>query len=184
MTALVEDTDVATALGRTLTDAEGDQVAQLILTASAFVESRTGYRFAPGDYTIGRKARARLTLPGAVDEVTEVRKVDRRDGTAEVLVEGTDYNVRGRTLYLIDGCTCWLEVDFTVTAAVPAEIVSLVAALVASVVDAPAANVESETAGPFQVSYMTSSGRVYLAESDKAVLARYRQPRPAVDTLG
>lgn len=184
MTALADQPAVEAALGRTLTSGEVDRVEPLLLLASSFVEARTGFRFAPGEYTVGRKVRrGRVSLLARVDSVDEVREVDERSGEVTTLTVVADYTTRGRTVYGL-GSRCFVEVDFTVTEAVPDEIVALVAGLVASVVEAPAANVESETAGPFQVSYMTSSGRVYLAESDKAVLKRYTQPRPAIDTLG
>jgi hypothetical protein len=184
MTALAVSGDVAVALGRTLTTEEDARADSLILVASAFVEEWTGYRFAPGEYTVGRKVRrGRVVLPATVATVDEVREVDQCDGSVETLTVTTDYTTRLRTIYGL-GSRQFVEVDFTVTAEVPPVVVALVAGMVAATLEAPAANVSSETAGPFQTSYIDSSGRVFLAVSDKATLRPYRQVRPAMDALG
>ena len=181
MTALATSTDVETAIGRTLTAEETARAGSLLLLASAAVEDATGYRFTPGSYTVSRTARSgRVVLPGPVDSVDEVRSIDRCDGSAEVLTVVTDYTTRGRTVY---GLTGLVEVDFTTVDAVPAEVVALVAGVVAGTLSAPPVGATQETTGPYSVSYISSSGRVFLSASDKAVLRRYVQPKPALDVL-
>lgn len=182
MTALATSADVEAALGRTLTAEESDRVDNLLTLASTAVENESGYRFAPGDYTVERTVRGRrLRLPAKVATVESVTAVDICDGTeTEVLEE--NYNLRGSTLYgLLD---CRVFVDFTVTEDAPAAIVAMVAGVVASsITSTPLANVSSETAGPFTTSYVDSSGRVFLSKSDKLILKPYRQPKPALRLL-
>ena len=168
--------DVEKALGRPVPATELDRVTQLITLASAAVAAETGYRFEPGSYTIGRVVRCgRVKIPAAVDTVTEVRYIDRKTGTSTV---ATGYTRRGATLYRLTGC--YAEVDFTVTDAVPAEIVALVAGIVAATVSGPPVGAESASAGPYSVSYVNSSGRVWFSASDRLVLRRYRTPSAAV----
>jgi hypothetical protein len=183
MAALAVAADVATSLGRSLTAEETTRATPLLLLASAAVESETGYRFAPGTYVVERRVRrGQVRLPAKVATVTGVGAVDLCDGT-ETAVSADDYTLRGSTLYGLSDC--WVEVTFTVTAAVPPVIVALVAGIVASsIVSAPNANVDSVTAGPFTTSYVDSSGRVFLSRSDKAILKPYKQPKPALLLLG
>jgi hypothetical protein len=182
VTALCASSDVEAAIGRTLTADEVARADGLILLASAGVESFTGFRFAPGDYTVGRRPRSgRVVLPASVATVEEVRDVDESDGTATVLVEGSDYTARGRRVYGLGGCM--VEVDFTVTAPVPEVVVALVAGVVAGTLSGPPVGASQESTGPFSISYVNSSGRVFLSASDKAVLRPYVQARPALDLL-
>jgi hypothetical protein len=203
MTALATTTDVEGSLGRSLTTDEIPRASSLLTLASAHVESSpvTGYRFAPGAYTVGREVRSfKIRLPGKVATIAAVRSIDPRTGAATVLVAGTNYNNRGSTLYLIAGYggynwestfavgpararmfRTFIEVDFTVTAPVPDEIVNLVAGIVASTLSGPPVGASAETAGPFHISYVNSSGKVWLSASDKAILGRYKQPKPAID---
>lgn len=183
MTALATSADVEVAIGRTLTADETARADQLILTASAYVAEVTGARLAPGSYTVGRKGRTKLRLPGKVATVAAVREIDQSDGAATTLTVTDDYTLHGSTLYGL-GARCFVEVDFTITEAAPDEIVALVAGMVAATLEAPSANVASESVGPFSRSFVGSSGRVYLSESDKAVLRRYTRPRAALDLLG
>lgn len=179
MAALATAVDVAAALGRTLTTEETNRSVPLLLLASAAVSNETGYRFAPGEYTVERRVRGRkVKLPALVDSVDDVVAVDQCDGSETALVVDVDYTVRGSTVYGLSGC--WVGVTFTVEADVPAEIVALVAGIVASTIEAPSASIDSETAGPFTTSYVDSTGRVFLSKSDKLILAPYKQPRPAV----
>lgn len=179
-TALAASTDVAAAIGRTLTAEESARVDGLILLASASVEDWTGYRFAPGDYTVSRTVRGRrVPLPATVESVNEVRDVDQWDGSAEVIDED-DWTLRASTIWT---SARFVEVDFTVEAEVPEEVVALVASIAANTIAMPAAGVASEATGPFSVSYVSNSGRVFLAASDKAALRRYKQPKPALDLL-
>lgn len=179
-TALATPSDVEAALGRTLTAEEETRANALLLLASAAVEDATGYRFTPGDYTVSRTVRrCRVVLPAKVESVEEVREVDQWDGSAE-LVDESAWTLRGNTVWT---SARFVEVDFTVSAEVPNEIVTLVGAIVANTMAMPAAGVASETTGPYAVSYVSTSGRVFLTVSDKAVLRRYKQPKPAIEAL-
>ena len=178
-TAIATTADVVAALGRSLTTAEPDRATALLLLATAAVEAETRRRFAPGTYTVGRKVRAgKVSLPATVDTVTEVRSVDQTTGTAQVL---TGYTTRGRTIYGLPAC--FVEVDFTVTEAPPAEVVGVVAGIAAATISGPPVGASQESAGPFSVSYADSSGRVWLSASDKAILCRFRQPKSALELL-
>ena len=176
---LAETFDVESAIGRSLTDDEAARANQLLALASAAVEERTGYRFEPGSYTVGRKVhRGKVTLPAKVAAVSEVRAIDERDGTATVT---TAYTRRGSTLY---GLTfCFVEVDFTVTTSAPSEITALVAGVVADLLTMPPAGVTSEMAGPYQVTFGNNSGRIYFSDSDMTVLRKYMQPKAAIRAL-
>jgi hypothetical protein len=175
MTALAIPPDVETALGRSLTAEETPRAVALLLLASAAVEEHTGYRFAPGTYTVGRKPRGgKVRIPADVATAT-VTEVNQSTGAASVI---TGYTLRGSTLYGLKAC--WVEVVFIVTAEVPDEIATLVAGIVAATLAGPPVGAESAQAGPFQMSFVTSSGKVYLSASDKLILRRYKQPRPPV----
>lgn len=180
MPALATLDDVAAALGRSLTDSETDRVTGLLETASAAVEQAAGnYRFAAGSYTPTRVAHRKLRIPGAVAAVSAVNEVDC-DGTETAL---TGWVLRGSTLYGVDTCEREVEISFTVTADVPAEVVQVTAGIVAATLGAPPVGASSEQAGPFLVSYADSSGRVWLSASDRAVLGKYRTPRRAVELV-
>jgi hypothetical protein len=180
MTALAVDSDVEASLGRTLTTEEAARVDSLLLLASAAVSNETGYRFAPGEYTVERRVRGgKVKLPADVDSVDSVVAVGQCDGSETALTVDVDYTVRGSTVYGLPGC--WVAVTFTVVAAVPVEIVALVAAIVANTVETGAtAAIASETAGPFTTSYVDSNGRVWISKSDKLILKPYKQPKPAL----
>ena len=179
MTALAIISDVEASLGRSLTAAETTRATSLLILASAHVEAETGYRFAPGSYTVGRKVREdKVLLPATVATVAAVRAVDQSNGSVTVL---TGFTSRQRTVYGLSAC--FVEVDFTVTAEVPAEVVGIVAGTVASTMAGPPAGAASESAGPFSISYVNSSGKVWLSASDKAILRRYKQAKPALDLL-
>ena len=75
----------------------------------------------------------------------------------------------------------FVEVDFTVTAPIPDEVAGIVAGIVASTMSGPPVGASAEHAGPFSISYVNSSGKVWLSASDKAILGRYKQPKPALD---
>lgn len=173
---LADTPDVEAALGRTLSAEEAGRVDGLISVASAAVEKFTGYRFAPGEYTVSRIVRdGRVTLPASVATVDVVRLIDRRTGVAEPL---TNFTTRGSTIY---GLPCGrVEVEFTVTDEVPAEIVGLAAGVVAATVSSPPVGAEQMTAGQFSVSFASTSGRVWFSASDRMVLAKYKRPAPAV----
>lgn len=183
--ALAAQADVEHALGRSLTDAfEIARCTALILLASNEVEIWTGYRFAPGSYTITRYPDGwlQIQLPGNVATVAAVRDINQMDGTATTLTLTTDYTVRGDLVYLMRDHDC-LEIDFTTTAAIPTEVVGVVAGAVAATLAAPAVGTASETAGPYHVSYIPNTGRLWLAAADKLVLGRYRQARVALAIL-
>ena len=181
MAALAVVSDVEAGLGRSLTTEETPRATSLLVLASAHVESGdvTGYRFAPGSYTIGRKVRdGKVVLPAKVATIAAVRAVDQSNGAVTVL---TGFTSHKRTVYGLSAA--FIEVDFTVTAAVPDEVVKLVAGIVASTLSGPPVGAASEGAGPFSISYVNSSGKVWLSASDKAILGKYKQVKPALDLL-
>lgn len=193
MTALAIITDVEGSLGRSLTVEEFPRATALLALASSHVEAETGYRFSPGLYTVGRKVRdGKVILPARVATVADVREVDQYDGSVAALA---GYTLHGRTLYGLSGprpnrpARQWhvgpmfVEIDFTVTAAVPDDVTGVVAGIVASTMSGPVVGTSAETAGPFSISYVNSSGKVWLSASDKAILGRYKQPKPALDLI-
>lgn len=189
--ALATTDDVAAALGRALTEAEEPRSESLLETASAAVEMAAGgYRFAPGEYVVTRVPRRKVRIPAKVDSVESVTLVD--DFGAETVL--TAWTLRGSTVYgvlpyrasqthfdLGEPCSLEVEIAFTVTEDVPAAVVSIVAGIVAATISAPPVGATSEGAGPFSISYADSSGRVWLSTSDRAILAKYRTPRSAIE---
>jgi hypothetical protein len=111
-------------------------------------------------------------MPADVATVTTVTEVNQATGAAQVI---TGYTLRGSNLYGLKAC--YVDVVFTVTAPVPEKIATLVAGIVAATLAGPPVGAESATAGPFQMSFVTSSGKVYLSASDKLILRPYKQPR-------
>lgn len=178
--ALATTTDVAHALGRSLTTAETDRANLLLETASeAVTEAAGGYRFAPASYTVTRKPQAcQVWLPAKVATVSAVREVDQATGAETTL---TGWTLRGSKLYGVSACE--VEVDFTVSAAIPASIAALVAGVVAATLGGPAVGTQSESTGPFSVSYVDASGRVWLTASDRKILGKYRRPQAAIKAI-
>lgn len=174
--ALADYTAVEQAAGRPLTSEEVSRVIGLLEIASdAVTVAAGGYRFAPGAYTVSRIVTRRIVhLPAEVATVAQVRALDPEDGTVTTL---TGWTLRRSTLYDVDACQ--VEVDFTSTAQVPPAVEAIVAGIVAATINAPGVGVASQGAGPFQVSYADSSGRVWLSASDRIVLRCYRPVRPA-----
>jgi len=183
MAILATITEVEDSLGRSLSSEEQRRAMALLELASAEVLDMTGFRFLPGTYTVGRKVRSgKVTLPATVATITAVRAIDQVDGTVDVLTPGLDYTTHRRTVYGLDEAQ-FVEVDFTVTASVSPMVSGVVAGIVATTISGPPVGTASESAGPFQVSYVNSSGKVWLSASDKSILRRYTQPRPAMDLL-
>ena len=90
MTVLAGTTDVEASLGRSLTTEENPRATSLLVLASAHVEAETGYRFAPGSYTVGRKTRdGKVKLPARVATIVAVRTVDQSTGAVTVLTAFT-----------------------------------------------------------------------------------------------
>ncbi len=177
---LATTADVETALGRDLTENEIGRVSLLLSTAAEAVAAETNrYRFEPGSYTVRRKVHGgRVKIPAAVDVITAVSSVDPETGAPSPI---TGWTLYGSTVYGIAACTA--EIAFTVTADVPPAIVAIVAGAVASTLASDIQGVSSETVGPWTTSYVDGSGRVWFSKSDKAILARYRQPKHAVTLL-
>ena len=177
---LATQTDVEAALGRDLATSEEGRAAQLLATASEAVSAETNrYRFEPGTYTVRRKVHSgRVKIPAKVDSVASVASVDPDTGAPTPL---TGWNLYGSTVYGIQACTA--EIQFTVTEAVPAAVVAIVAGAVSATLSGPQQGASSETVGPWSVSYVDGSGRVWFSKSDKAILAKYRQPKHAVTLL-
>ena len=191
--------DVATVLGRSLASTETLHVSNLILLASQMAAEETNnYRFAPGDYTIGRFLTSRhILLPAASTlSVTAVRKIDQTTGAATLLTSGTHYNTRGRTIYILNGSTSdvrfsfdiprlnplFWEIDFTVTDAIPTEIVALVIGIVTSTFTDPM-TAASNDGGSFAVSRVSSTGKVWFSASDKMILRKYKQTKNALEVI-
>jgi|GEM_PF-3004935 len=177
--SLATTTDVSNSLGHSLTSDQNLRATSLLILASAFVTTHTGFRFASGTYTIGRCLfeRGKVKIPAGTPTGIAVRQIDPYTGTATTLTLATDYTVRGRMIYGVSGD---LEIDFTTNAAVPPVIVNLVAGMVAATMGGPATGVQSETAGAFAVSYVASSGKVFLSASDKAILGPWIQSKSAI----
>lgn len=177
---LATPADVEAAIGRGLTAEETGRVGQLLETASAAVtEEAGGFRFEPGDYTVQRRVRSgRVCLPARVGAVTSVFAVDPETGATTPI---TGWNLSGNTVYGVNACTA--EIVFTVITGVPPKIVALVAGVVAATVSMPTGGAQSMGAGPFTVSFVDGSGRVWFSKSDKAILARFRPPKPAIGLL-
>lgn len=178
--------DVEFMLGRTLTIYEHPHVNSLITLASALVDSETNqYAFEVGSHTVGRVVRnCRVMLSGKVASVDEVRVINKSDGSATVLVLDDDYTVRGREVFFCSGSNYFAEVDFTVDAPIPDDIVSLVAGVVSSTLSDPMLAAANAMAGAYPVSKVTSSGKVWLSGAEKAILKKYKQPRASLDIVG
>lgn len=199
MGTLADISDVEAGLGRSLATEEIPRANSLLILASAEVEAETRYRFAPGDYTITRKMpnNGRFRIPASVDStVVAVRLVDQYRGVVTDLTAYTVHRGIIYGLYLGTGIYGYrpdqsfatlpyrsrlVEIDFTVATAIPEVIVALVAGIVASTMSGPPVGASAESAGPFRLSFVNSSGKVWLSASDKAILARYKQPKPAID---
>jgi hypothetical protein len=168
---------VATLLGRTLTTAEEDRAAALIVAASAAIESYTGRRFTGGEHTVGRfVCHGRVKLPSTeVESVTAVRSLDVCTGEA---ADVDVYLLRGNTVYGLDW-NRFVEVDYVATASVPAEVAAVAAGLVAATVSSPPVGLTSEQIGPFAQSFADSSGRVWWSKTDKLILGKYKLARSA-----
>jgi hypothetical protein len=177
--ALAELIDVETMLGRSLSTEDADKAEMLLnLISSAIANEAGGFRFEPGDYTVTRKVHNKIVrLPARVAEVTEVRSFDRRTGLVEVL---TGWVLRRNALYAVDACE--VEVDFTVTDEIPADIVTI-AALMAVGSLSTQQGVTQSVAGMYSQSYVDSAGRVWFSAVDKATIARYRPVGRAVQLL-
>ena len=170
MAALATTTDVANALGRSLqAGAETNRATALLVLASADVLTHTGWRLAPGTYTITRDVYSpELKIPATTPTITAARRIDPGTLVATTLTLGTDYYVRGNRIRFVSGGE--VEIDFTVAAAVPDAVVKVVAGIVANTLAGPAVGTTQEQAGPFLVSYVNSSGKVWLAPADRRIL--------------
>jgi hypothetical protein len=154
--ALATSADVEAQLGRSLTSDEEERVDALLNAASVRARSRTGRQFTAGDYTVERSVdfRGRVRLPETVDSVSEVRAV-YNDGTTEVIDEDA-WTLRGNTIYNLT-YWCRVEVDYTVSADIPDDIIAAVAAIAASGLSMSADGVQSETIGGFTIRYRDGS---------------------------
>lgn len=181
MTALATNDDVAAALGRPLESAEESRSSALLTLASADVTTHCGWRFAPGTYTITREVNApHLKVPATTPTITAIRRVDPDDLTVTTLTLGTDYYVRGNRIRFVRRGE--VEIDFTVAASVPSEVAAVVAGIVANTLAGPAVGTSQQQAGPFIVSYVNSSGKVWLAPADKRILRPWTVAKPALST--
>lgn len=178
--ALATLADVESAIGRSLTPTETERVEHLLDTASAAaIREADGYRFMPGSYTVQRRVHGgRVPLPAQVASVTSVSSVDTETGVTAPL---TGWTLLGNTVYAVDACTALIA--FTVTADVRDAIVALIAGVVAATVAQPTSGAQSMGVGPFSASFVDGAGRVWFSKTDKAILAGYRQPRPAIALL-
>ena len=203
MTVYATNADVESALGRPLTVSENLHVNALLILASALVDVDTnGYKFAPGSYTVGRNVHNRkAVLPATVASVDAVRRINQLYGTVTPMVLGSNYTVHKRIIYVLSVLSSdsqfhgadaeylynrfiFVEVDFTVTAPIPDEIVALVAGVVASTLSDPALAAANAISGSYPVARTTSVAKVWLSASDKIILRPYRQPKMAMDITG
>jgi hypothetical protein len=192
-TALATTADVEKSLGRSLLAGdETNRATTLLLLASSAYEIEAEYHFAPGSYTVGRQVRkGKVKLPAKSPTVTAVRSVDQTDGTVTTL---SGYTTHGSWVYRLESSLLtrpvrdpyvplFVEIDFTVDAEdspIPPVIVTLVANCVARTLAGPPVGAASESAGPFQISYVNSSGDIYISKNDRLILSRYKQPRAAI----
>jgi hypothetical protein len=203
MTVYATNADVESALGRSLTVSENLHVNALLILASALIDVETnGYKFAPGSYTVGRNVRNRkVVLPATIATVDAVRRINQLYGTVTTLALNANYTLHARTLYVLSVLSSdsqfhgsdaeylynrfiYVEVDFTVTAPIPVEIVALVAGMVASTLSDPALAAANAISGSYPVARTTSVAKVWLSASDKVILRPYKQPKMAMDITG
>lgn len=181
---LATTADIEIAIGRTLTVIETSHAEALaLLASSAVVEESNYYHFAPGDYMISRYVKNnQLSLPSSpTSTVTEIRDIDQSTGEDTVLVLGTDYNVRGNTVYLLSpSYRDLLEIDVEVTDDVPTEIVAVIAGIVSSTMSDPNLSGSMDMNGSYAVSRISSSGKVWLSASDKNIIKKYKVPKQAL----
>ena len=185
-TPLATQAQVESNLGRSLFDAaEISRCTSLILEASALIGQWTNYSFVPGAYTFSEQVADsnQVTIPADVTStVGAVRSTNEDDGTFKLLILGTDYNYRNKKVYLL--CQAdRVEIDYTVTAAIPTEVSNLCAAIVARSLAGSPVGATAESVGPYHVTYSNPSGDVYLSKNNKMVLAPYKQTLPAIQLL-
>lgn len=176
MAALASQSDVEASLGRSLTSTEETRVDRLLAGASLLARQIARRPFEAGDYSVGRIVRGNTVRIPEAGTVTEVRAIDC-EGVVTTLVADTDYTARGKVIY---GLRCYrdVEIDYTATADIPADVVGAVADMVADVYTAPApADVQSQTAGPFSVSYRTDAGTVVADGVALETLRAYAAPK-------
>jgi len=193
--------DVEAAISRTLSTPEINRAAKLIILASMAVTTESNnYRFAPGDYTLGRQVRTRqIILPcsSVGTTVSAIRSINQSDGVSTLQTVGTHYNVRGKKIYVLSGITSELrfsflpsdsglyyEIDIVVTTAIPSEIVAVVAGIVASTMSDPLLASDNDIGGSYGVSRISSSNKVWLSASDKAIIKAFRVPKTGIDLIG
>ena len=175
MTALATPEDVAAALGREFTDAEGARVENLLDRASDLVRAYVKQAFTLGESTVVRSVRSgRVRLSQfpvvSVDEVRSLAGADVAfDWTGGPVVRGlSDRAVRVTYTHGYDE--------------IPGPVVRVVAAVVARRLDdgdaEPNVTQESETVGPFTYSrtLAADAANVFLAGTEKLVLDGYAPP--------
>jgi hypothetical protein len=183
MTALATQADVETSIGRTLTATEIAKMDGALARASAVVRAATARKFEEGTYTVRRRVRnGRVSLdsPATVTGVGEVND----DGSVTGV---TGYTLRGSVLYDL-GCERWVEVTYTTTGAVPAELVEVVAAMAGRDLtsDRPqGATSYTITRGPFaeSASFEDASDSVEPTSSEAKIIARYATRRAGAVSL-
>lgn len=184
MTALATQSDVETAIGRTLTTAEAAKAAGALARASALVRAITDRKFEAGTYTVRRKVRAgRVTLdsPATVTGVNEVND----DGSVTSV---TGYTLRGSVVYDLGTCERWVEVTYTTAGTIPAEVVAITAAMAGRDITAnrpQGATSYTITRGPFaeSASFEDASDSVEPTSSEAKILARYAVRRAGAVSL-
>lgn len=174
MTNLAVQADVETSIGRTLTAAEVAKVAGALARASAAVRARTGRKYEAGTFTVRRKVRdgrVALDAPATVTVVSDVND----DGSITAV---TGFTLRGSTLYDLGSCERWVEVTYTTTGTVPAEIKEVAAAMAGR--DLLSARPQGATSytittGPFSesASFDDASDSVEPTSSEAKIIARY-----------
>ena len=174
---LATQANVEASLGRSLVDNfEINKCVNLLISASALIGQYTNYSFVPGSYTISEQTAdsVQIVIPAASPSVTAVRSVSEDDGTFVTLILGTDYNVRGKKVYLLRAMDR-VEIDYSVSASIPTEVSIICAGIVARSLAGSPVGATSESVGPYHVTYSNPSGDVYLSKNDKISLSAYRQ---------
>lgn len=173
MVALAAQADVETELGRVLTSAEAAKVAAALDSASDYVRAETGRKWEAGTYTVARRPRDGKVSLDAPATVTGIVAVDALGAATTV----TGYTLRGSTVYGL-GYAERVEITYTTTGAVPADLRRVVAAMAARDIteDRPqGATSYSVTKGPFSESadFDEPTDSIEPTRAEGKILAKY-----------
>jgi hypothetical protein len=174
MAALAAQADVESELGRALTSAEAAKVAAALDSASDYVRTTTGRKFAAGTYTVTRYARGGRVRLDSPDAVTAVNIIDYL-GTA-TLVGSDGYTLRGSVLYGLGAGQ--YEITYTSTGTVPDDLKRVVAAMAARDITEDrqqGATSYTVTKGPFSeaASFDEPQDSIEPTRAEARIIAKY-----------